>query len=309
MNEKTMDRMTSLPDGETRRPIRRDPNDIRSNSLLSSLIALGCQDLHTSLELVQLPVGKVIYESGATMRYVYFPTTSIVSMLYIMNDGTSDEIATVGTEGFIGIQLFLGCETIPSRAFVRSAGHAFRLDANVLQKEFGKSPAVQHLLLRYMQSLLAQISQTAACNRHHSINQRLCRWILSSLDRLPTNELQTTHEAIGEMLNVRRESITQELGELKAAGLIRCQRGRFTVVNRHNLEARACDCYKGIKREFDRLLTPPSVSPGLEEIWNGRSASAPASVRSGAGPYYAPAVAAYARQDEESLRHLPGVPA
>lgn len=307
MNETTMDRMTSLPDGETRRPIRRDPNDIRSNSLLASLISLGCQDLHANLELVQLPAGKVIYESGATMRYVYFPTTSIVSMLYIMNDGTSDEIATVGTEGFIGIQLFLGCETIPSRAFVRSAGHAFRLDANVLQKEFSRSAAVQHLLLRYMQSLLAQISQTAACNRHHSINQRLCRWILSSLDRLPTNELHTTHESIGEMLNVRRESITQELGELKAAGLIRCQRGRITVVNRHNLEARACECYKGIKREFNRLLTPPTVSPGLEQIWNGRSSGAQAQVHFGAGSSFTPA-ASFARQEEDKLR-FPAVPA
>jgi CRP-like cAMP-binding protein len=278
----------------------REFDDVASNHLLSSLIGAGFEHLRAHLELVPLPVGKVIYESGAGMRHVYFPTTAIVSMLYIMNDGTSDEIATVGSEGFIGIQLFLGCETIPSRALARSAGHAFRLDANLLQREFGQSSALQHLLLRYMQSLLAQISQTAACNRHHSIHQRLCRWILSSLDRLPSNELQTTHESIGEMLNVRRESITQELGELKTAGLIRCQRGRITVVNRPKLEARACECYAGIRREFNRLLAPAAgIRNDLEQLWQGRPTSSPAPVRFGAAPNHLPVAPVAFRNDEE----------
>jgi CRP-like cAMP-binding protein len=289
-----------------------DLEDVHANHLLASLRASGCPDLSSYIELVQLPMGKVIYESGGTMRYVYFPTTAIVSMLYIMNDGTSDEIATVGNEGFIGIQLFLGCETIPSRALVRSAGHAFRLDASLLQKEFGQSPAVQHLLLRYMQSLLAQISQTAACNRHHSIHQRLCRWILSSLDRLPTSELKTTHETIGEMLNVRRESITQELGELKGAGLIHCQRGRITVVNRAKLEGRACECYGAIRREFSRLLAATRGVPvrnDLEEIWQSRATGAATQVRFGV-PNYTLMPHTYGYQEEElSLRRSPAIPA
>jgi CRP-like cAMP-binding protein len=287
----------------------RDIADVRTNNLLATLINSGCEELHAHLELVPLPVGKVLYESGGAMRHVYFPTTSIVSMLYIMNDGTSDEIATVGSEGFIGIQLFLGCETIPSRALVRSAGSAFRLEAGMLQKRFSQSSAVQHLLLRYMQSLLAQISQTAACNRHHSIHQRLCRWILSSLDRLPSSELQTTHESIGEMLNVRRESITQELGELKGAGLIRCQRGRITVVNRPKLEARACECYGGIKREFNRLLAGLANSPvrnGLEEIWQARSTSAAPQISFGVGQDNVSGPGSYVRQEEDYLgRHQP----
>jgi len=256
----------------------RECDNHRGNHVLGALAAAGCEDLEAHMELVPMPVGRVVYGSGAAMRHAYFPTTSIMSMLYIMNDGTSDEIATVGAEGFVGVQLFLGCETIPSRALVRSAGHAYRLDAAVLQREFNRSAAVQHLLLRYMQSLLAQISQTAACNRHHSINQRLCRWLLSSLDRLPSNELQTTHESIGEMLNVRRESITQELGELKAAGLIQCQRGRITVIDRAHLEARACECYKGIKKEFIRLLgaqAEPALPSGLQQIWNSRGTDVP----------------------------------
>ena len=292
--------------------ILRELEHAHANHLLTSLGACaGCPDLSTYAELVPLPVGKVIYESGAAMRYVYFPTSAIVSMLYIMNDGTSDEIATVGSEGFIGVQLFLGCETIPSRALVRSAGHAFRLDANLLQKEFSQSPAIQHLLLRYMQSLLAQISQTAACNRHHSIHQRLCRWILASLDRLPSSELQTTHETIGEMLNVRRESITQELGELKTAGLILCQRGRITVVNRPKLEARACECYGAIKREFNRLFAGFSapVRNDLEQLWQSSATGSGSQVRFGV-PSYAPAPVAYAHKDEEfSVHRQPAVPA
>jgi len=280
----------------------RELDNIRGNNILAALIAAGCDDLDSHLELVPMPVGKVVYESGGPMRYAYFPTTAIMSMLYIMNDGTSDEIATVGGEGFIGVQLFLGCETIPSRALVRSAGHAFRVDAGYLQREFNRSAPVQHLLLRYMQSLLAQISQTAACNRHHSIHQRLCRWLLSSLDRLPSSELQTTHESIGEMLNVRRESITQELGELKTAGLIRCQRGRITVIDRPNLEARACECYKGIKREFTRLMAPavvPQVSSGLEQIWNARPTNSTPQPHFGVPTYSAPAASRTVRQDEE----------
>jgi CRP-like cAMP-binding protein len=292
----------------------RELEYFRGNHLLVSLLASGCKDLYSHLELVPLAAGKVVYEFGGSVRHVYFPTTSIVSVLYIMNDGTSDEIATVGNEGFIGMQHFLGCEAVPSRALVRSAGHAVRLDAALLENNFRESSSTQHLLLRYMQSLLSQISQTSACNRLHSIRQRLCRWLLSSLDRLPSNELQTTHEYIGEMLNVRRESITEELGVLKTEGLIRCQRGRITVVNRPKLEACACECSQRIKSEYDRLLagfTIPEVPAKLGEMRNRRATDSVIPAHFDVVPKYSPALPpTYARKEEKvSVRRYLAVPA
>jgi len=288
---------------------------IRGNHLLASLLTPGCSDLRSKLELVPLAAGKVVYESGGHVRHVYFPTTSIVSMLYIMNDGTLDEIATVGNEGVIGIQPFLGCEAIPSRAFVRSAGHAFRLEAALLQKDFSQSLSTQHLLLRYMQSLLSQISQTGACNRHHSVRQRLCRWLLSSLDRLPSNELQTTQESIAELLNVRRESITQELGVLKTQGLIRCQRGRITVVNKSKLEACACECSGRIRSELCRLRSGFSVlqvPSDRGEIWDRRATDSASQAHFDVVPKNSPALPPKycARKEGKSFgHHYQGVPA
>ena len=226
------------------------------NHLLAALMAAGSEHLLSGLEMVSLKFGDVLYESESRIRYAYFPTTSIVSLVYMMEDGATDEIAAVGNEGIIGVPLFMGSETTPSRAVVRCAGSAFRMKGHLLLEEFTQSPSVQQILLRYTQSLFAQISQTAACNRHHSVHQQLCRWLLSSLDRLPSNELKITHESIAGMLGVRRESVSKEAAELQTAGLIHNGRGRITVVDRRRLEARACECYRGIKREFGRLLNP-----------------------------------------------------
>lgn len=234
----------------------RDSDYSHPNHLLAALMAAGSERLLSGLEMVSLKFGDVLYESESKIRYAFFPTTSIVSMVYMMEDGATDEIAAVGNEGIIGVPLFMGSETTPSRAVVRCAGSALRLKGTVLLDEFQQSMAVQQLLLRYTQSLFAQISQTAACNRHHSVHQQLCRWLLSSLDRLPSNELKITHESIAGMLGVRRESVSKEAAELQTAGLILNGRGRITVVDRRRLETRACECYRGIKREFGRLLNP-----------------------------------------------------
>ncbi len=231
------------------------------NHLLASLMAAGSEHLLGSLEMVSLKFGDVLYESESRIRFAYFPTTSIVSLVYMMEDGATDEIAAVGNEGIIGVPLFMGSETTPSRAVVRCAGCAFRMKGNVLLEEFHGSKTVQQILLRYTQSLFAQISQTAACNRHHSVHQQLCRWLLSSLDRLPSNELKITHESIAGMLGVRRESVSKEAAELQSAGLIHNGRGRITVLDRRRLETRACECYRGIKREFGRLLSPQVPAP------------------------------------------------
>jgi len=201
-----------------------------------------------------LPLGWAVYEAGDTQGYVYFPTTSIVSLLYVMEDGASAEIAVVGNEGVVGIALFMGGETTPSRAVVQSAGYAYRLRANVLKTEFGRGGNLQHLLLRYTQALITQMAQTAVCNRHHSVEQQLCRWLLLSLDRLPSNELTMTQELIANMLGVRREGVTEAAGKLQAEGLIQYSRGKITVLDRLHLEARVCECYAVVKREYDRLL-------------------------------------------------------
>jgi CRP-like cAMP-binding protein len=206
------------------------------------------------MELRPMPLGHVLYESGATMRHVYFPTTSIISLLYVMEDGSSAEIAIVGNEGIVGISLFMGGETTPSRALVQSAGHAYRVAGQHLKDEFFRAGPLQRLLLRYTQALITQMSQTAVCNRHHSVDQQLCRWLLMSLDRLASNELTMTQELIANMLGVRREGVTESAGKLQKLGLIHYNRGRIVVLNRAALEAHACECYGVVKKEYDRLL-------------------------------------------------------
>lgn len=226
----------------------------QENQLLAALPPGEFRRLLPHLELVSMPLGEVLYESGNRLRHVYFPTTSIVSLLYVMEDGASAEIAVVGNEGILGIALFMGGETTPSRAIVQSAGHGYRLQAEFLKDEFNRAGPMLHLLLRYTQALITQMAQTAVCNRHHSVDQQLCRWLLMSLDRLPSNELIMTQELIANMLGVRREGVTEAAGKLQSAGLIHYRRGHITVIDRPGLEARACECYAVVKREFDRLL-------------------------------------------------------
>ncbi len=201
-----------------------------------------------------MELGHVLYESGVALQHVYFPADCIVSLLYVMQNGASAEIAVVGKEGIVGISLFMGGETTPSRAVVQSGGHAYRLPAALLKEEFGRSGAVQHLLLRYTQALLTQMAQTAVCNRHHSVEQQLCRWLLLSLDRLSDNNLTMTQELIANMLGVRREGVTEAAGKLQTAGLISYSRGKITVLDRPRLQKKACECYAVVKTEFDRLL-------------------------------------------------------
>jgi CRP-like cAMP-binding protein len=201
-----------------------------------------------------MPLGGVVCEPGVPMRYVYFPTTSIVSLLYVMEDGASAEIAVVGNEGIVGVSLFMGGETTTSRAVVQSAGYAYRLKAQLLKDAFFRAGPLQRLLLRYTQALLTQMAQTAVCNRHHTVDQQLCRWLLLSVDRLPSNKLTMTQELIANMLGVRREGVTEAAGKLQRIGLIHYSRGHITVVDRPGLEARVCECYEVVKKEFDRLL-------------------------------------------------------
>jgi len=232
---------------------------LKANRLLAALPDDGLQALQPFLEAVPLPLGMVVYESGGTQGYVYFPTSSIVSLLYVLEDGASAEIAVTGNEGLVGIALFMGGETTPSRAVVQSAGHGYRMRAAVLKKAFEAGGDLQHLLLRYTQALITQMTQTAVCNRHHAVEQQLCRWLLLSLDRLPANELVMTQELIANMLGVRREGVTEAAGKLQAEGLIHYSRGRITVPDRRRLEARVCECYAVVKKEYDRLL-PAAVS-------------------------------------------------
>lgn len=236
-----------------------DPHAPSQNHLIAALPKEDLGRLLPHLELVPMPLGDVLYESGVELRHVYFPTTSIVSLLYVMLDGASAEIAVVGNEGVIGVALFMGGETMPNRAVVQSAGHAYRLKGQLLKQEFNRSGDLQHLLLRYTQALLTQMAQTAVCNRHHSLDQQLCRWLLLSLDRLSSNELVMTQELIANMLGVRRESVTEAAGNLQKAGLIKYQRGHITALDRAGLEARACECYGVVKKEFDRLLPEVNI--------------------------------------------------
>ena len=224
------------------------------NHLLAALSPAERERLYPRLRLVSMPLGKVLYESGSELRHVYFPTTSIVSLLYVMIDGASAEIAVVSNDGILGVALFMGGETMPNRAVVQSAGHAYRLQGALLKQEFNRSGELQHLLLRYTQALLTQMAQTAVCNRYHSLDQQFCRWLLLSLDRLPADELVMTQELIANMLGVRREGVTEAAGNVQRAGLIAYQRGRITVLDRAGLEARTCECYAVVKKEIDRLL-------------------------------------------------------
>ena len=231
----------------------------KQNHLLDALPAEDYARLLPDLELVAMPLGWAIYESGSHMDHVYFPTTSIVSLLYVTENGASAEIAITGNEGLIGISLFMGGESTPSRAVVQSGGDGYRLKEGVLKREFALGGHLQHLALRYTQALITQMSQTAVCNRHHSVDQQLCRWLLLSLDRLQGNELRMTQELISNMLGVRREGVTEAAGKLQAAGLIHYSRGKIAVLDRPGLEQRVCECYAVVKKEFDRLL-PYQVS-------------------------------------------------
>jgi CRP-like cAMP-binding protein len=224
------------------------------NRLLAVLPKAESNRLYSHLELVPMPLGWVVYESGSRQDHVYFPTTSIVSLLYILADGASAEIAIVGNEGVVGVSLFMGGETTPSRAVVQSAGHAYRLKRSLIKDEFSRGGSMQHLMLRYTQALITQMAQTAACNRHHSLEQQLCRWLLLSLDRLPSTELIMTQELIANTLGVRRVGVSEAAGHLQDAGLIQYVRGRITVLDRSGLEQRACECYAVVKKEFERLL-------------------------------------------------------
>ena len=230
----------------------------KQNQLLAALPADEWERWQPELEPVDMKLGDVLYESGSTMTHVYFPTTAIVSLLYVMENGASAEIAVVGHEGIVGVSLFMGGESTPSRAVVQSAGKGFRLSAQHIQEHFKRAP-VLHLLLRYTQALITQMAQTAVCNRHHSLDQQLCRWLLLSLDRLSGSELVMTQELIANMLGVRREGVTESATKLQKAGLIQYSRGRITVLDRAGLEARSCECYGVVKREYDRLL-PPRVA-------------------------------------------------
>jgi CRP-like cAMP-binding protein len=224
------------------------------NHLLASLPAAEWQRWAGQLELVEMPLGQVLYESGSTLEHVYFPTTSIVSLLYVMENGASAEIAVVGNEGVVGISIFMGGGSTPSRGVVQSAGHGYRLRAKMVRDEFNTAGPVMHLFLRYTQALIAQMAQTAACNRHHSLDQQLCRWLLLSMDRLQGPELVMTQELIANMLGVRREGVTEAAVKLQKAGLIRYARGRITVLDRPAIELRTCECYGVVRKEYDRLL-------------------------------------------------------
>ncbi len=241
------------------------PHEPRQNQILAALPANEYAHVFQHLELVPMPLGHVLHESGGRMQHAYFPTTSIVSRLCDMEDGASAEIAVVGSEGVVGVSLFLGGETTTSRAVVQNAGHAYRLQGHQLMQEFGRAGGrrngtLQHLLLHYSQALMTQMAQTAVCNRHHSLDQQFCRWLLLRLDRMSSNEMSMTQELIAHMLGVRREGITESAGKLQRAGLIEYRRGHITVLDRKGLEAQVCECYGVVKKEFDRLLRKPLIS-------------------------------------------------
>jgi CRP-like cAMP-binding protein len=234
----------------------------KDNRLLAALPEDTYDALLPFLQPMKMPLGLSVYESGCAQRYVYFPTTAIVSLLFVLKDGSSAEIAVTGNEGLVGISLFMGGETTPSRAVVQSAGESYRLQASALKREFQRGGALQHLLLRFTQALITQMTQTAVCNRHHAVDQQLCRWLLLSIDRLASNQLVMTQELIANMLGVSREWVNDAAGRLQAEGLIEYSRGKITVLERKRLEARVCECYAVVKREYDRLL-PARVIPAV----------------------------------------------
>jgi CRP-like cAMP-binding protein len=233
----------------------------RQNHLLAALPAADYERLLPDLELIPMPLGWAIYEAGGRLAHVYFPITSIASLLYVMENGASAEIAIAGNDSVVGISLFMGGDTTPSRAVVQSAGHGYRLEATVLKKEFDRGGALHQLALRYTQALITQMAQTAVCNRHHSVEQQLCRWLLLSLDRLPSNELTMTQQLIANMLGVRREGVTEAAGHLQKERLINYSRGRIIVLDRPGLEKRVCECYAVVKRETDRLFPRAPTRP------------------------------------------------
>src|SRR5580700_1171397 len=234
--------------------VNNPPSSPVQNHLLAELPPAERQRWWPQLEYFDMPLGRVMYEAGSTLTHVYFPTTAIVSLLYVMENGASAEIAVVGQEGIVGISLFMGGESTPSRAVVQSAGQGLRLRAPLMKAEFNRAGPVLHLMLRYTQALITQMAQTAVCNRHHSLDQQLCRWLLLSLDRLEGNHLVMTQELIANMLGVRREGVTEGALKLQHAGLIQYSRGHITVLDRAGLEERSCECYAVVKKEYDRLL-------------------------------------------------------
>jgi CRP-like cAMP-binding protein len=231
---------------------KHDPNQ---NHLLAAMLDSEFERLSPHLELIPMKLGDVLYESGGKLQHAYFPTTAIVSLHYVLENGCSCEIAGVGNEGVLGVSLFMGGNTTPSRAVVQTGGHGYRLKSRILLEEFNRAGPVMRLLLRYTQALITQMSQTAVCNRHHSIEQQLCRWLLLTLDRAPTNELIITQELIANMLGVRREGVTEAAGKLQGYGYISYRRGHITVTDRTGLERDVCECYDVVKKEFARLLS------------------------------------------------------
>lgn len=224
------------------------------NNLINALPSDEYERIFPHLELIEMPLGSVLYESGEKLHHVHFPMDCIISLLYVMENGSSAEIAVVGFEGAVGLALFMGGQTMPNRAVIQSAGYSYRIRSSLFMQEFDRHGAMLHLMLKYTQALITQMAQTAVCNRHHSVDQQLCRWLLLSLDRLPSKELIMTQELIANMLGVRREGVTEAAGRLRQAGLIEYSRGHVTVLDREGLEARVCECYQVVKSEFDRLL-------------------------------------------------------
>lgn len=248
---------------DPRRAATPSPHNPSQNHLLAAMPTEEFDRLSEHLELVPMLLGHILYEPGGQMQHAYFPTSAIVSLHYVMESGASAESAGVGNEGMVGISLFMGGNTTPSSAVVQTAGHAYRLPGRLLKQEFSRGGMVQSLLLRYTQALITQMFQTAACNRHHSVEQQLCRWLLLTLDRMPAGELVMTQELVASMLGVRREGVTQAAGNLQGAGVIRYRRGHISILDRSGLETRACECYAVVKKEIDRLLSDVRHRQGL----------------------------------------------
>ena len=242
------------------------PHSPNHNHLLAALPAAEFEPLAAHLELVPMLLGEMLYEPGGQLQHAYFPTSSIVSLHHVMESGASAESAGVGNEGVVGVSLFMGGDTTPSSAVVQTAGHAYRLAGRLLKQEFNRAGLMQRLLLRYTQALMTQMSQTAACNRHHSVEQQLCRWLLLTLDRMPTNELIMTQELVASMLGVRREGVTEAAGKLQHAGCIRYRRGHISVLDRSGLETRACECYAVVRKELNRLLSDVQHRQGISSV-------------------------------------------
>ena len=245
------------------RPATDSSHSPNQNHLLAALPTAEFERLVANLELVPMPLGAILYEPGGQMQHAYFPTTSIVSLHYVTESGASAETAGVGNEGVVGISIFMGGDSTPSSAVVQTAGHAYRLPGRLLKQEFNRAGMMQGLLLRYTQALITQMIQTAACNRHHTVEQQLCRWLLLTLDRVPGRELVMTQELVASMLGVRRESITEAAGSLQQAGQISYRRGHITVLARSGLEARSCECYAVVKKELGRLMSDVQFRQGL----------------------------------------------